>query len=76
MFKPSIFDNAKKLQNRRRVVPRSTDLYDGSPNDPISTAQIAILDAAAGKPITAAALNGTSDPSAQSQTPSTTSLAA
>jgi actin-related protein 8 len=62
MFKPSIFDNAKKLQNRRRVVPRSTDLYDGSPNDPISTAQIAILDAAAGKPITAAALNGTSDP--------------
>jgi actin-related protein 8 len=51
LFKPSIFDNAKKLENRRQIVPRSVDLYDGSPNDPISQAQIAVLEASAGKPV-------------------------
>jgi actin-related protein 8 len=71
MFKPSIFDNAKKLENRRKVVPRSVDLYDGSPNDPISQAQIAILEAAAGKPVVAAApvVNGTADPTLPVSTP-------
>jgi actin-related protein 8 len=45
------------------VVPRSVDLYDGSPNDPISQAQIAILEAAAGKPVVpAATVNGNIDP--------------
>ncbi|KAF2024777.1 actin-like ATPase domain-containing protein [Setomelanomma holmii] len=68
LFKPSIFDNAKKLQNRRKVIPRSVDLYDGSPNDPISQAQIAILEAAAGKPVVAA-VNGTCDPIAAVSTP-------
>jgi actin-related protein 8 len=71
MFKPSIFDNAKKLENRRKVVPRSVDLYDGSPNDPISQAQIAILEAAAGKPVVAAApvVNGTADSTLPVSTP-------
>lgn len=51
----------RKLENRRRVVPRSVDLYDGSPNDPISQAQIAIIETAAGKPIVTA-VNGGPDP--------------
>ena len=40
---------------------RSVDLYDGSPNDPISQAQIAIIEAAAGKPVVAT-INGAQDP--------------
>jgi actin-related protein 8 len=53
------------------VVPRSVDLYDGSPNDPISQAQISILEAAAGKPVVAAApaVNGTADPTMAVSTP-------
>lgn len=42
-FQPSIFDNSMKLRGRRKLIPRSQDLYDGSPNDPISTAQTAII---------------------------------
>ncbi|KAF2199247.1 actin-like ATPase domain-containing protein [Delitschia confertaspora ATCC 74209] len=56
-FKPAIFDHSKKLEFRRKIIPRSVDLYDGSPNDPISTAQIAVIEAAAGHPTT----NGTQD---------------
>ncbi|CAO2647847.1 Nn.00g087690.m01.CDS01 [Neocucurbitaria sp. VM-36] len=66
LFKPSIFENARKLEQRRNVVPRSVDLYDGSPNDPISQAQITILETAAGKPIVAAPVNGTQDPAVSS----------
>lgn len=58
-FKPSIFDHSKKLEGRRTVIPRSVDLYDGSPNDPISQAQMAVIEAAAGKPA-----NGTQESSA------------
>lgn len=68
LFKPSIFENTLKLENRRKVVPRSVDLYDGSPNDPISQAQIAVIETAAGKPVVAAATNGTQD-AAVSSTP-------
>ncbi|KAL8832233.1 MAG: hypothetical protein Q9170_004954 [Blastenia crenularia] len=42
-FQPSIFDNSMKLQDRRKLIDRSRDLYDGSPNDPVSTAQSAIV---------------------------------
>jgi actin-related protein 8 len=38
-FKPSIFDNSEKLAGRRKLIPASTDLYDGKPNDPDSEAQ-------------------------------------
>lgn len=48
LFKPSIFDHSKKLEGFRKVVPRSLDLYDGSPSDPTSTAQQAVYDFAAG----------------------------
>ncbi|OAL49379.1 actin-like ATPase domain-containing protein [Pyrenochaeta sp. DS3sAY3a] len=67
-FKPSIFENANKLEDRRRVVPRSVDLYDGSPNDPISQAQISVIDSAAGRPVVAAPTNGTQE-SAVASTP-------
>ncbi len=42
-FQPSIFDNSLKLRGRRKLIPPSRDLYDGSPNDPHSTAQTAII---------------------------------
>lgn len=42
-FQPSIFDNSLKLRGRRKLIPRSQDLYDGSPNDPHSTAQTAVI---------------------------------
>jgi actin-related protein 8 len=48
------------LEGRRKVVPRSVDLYDGSPNDPTSIAQLAIIEAAAGKPL-ATIVNGTQE---------------
>ena len=42
-FTPTFFDNSPKLEGRRKVLGSSTDLYDGSPNDPVSSAQSAIL---------------------------------
>ncbi|KAK2737379.1 actin-like protein arp8 [Myotisia sp. PD_48] len=42
-FQPEIFDHSKKLAGRRKLISRSYDLYDGQPNDPISTAQSEIL---------------------------------
>ncbi|KAI4156078.1 MAG: hypothetical protein LQ341_000053 [Variospora aurantia] len=42
-FRPSIFDSSPKLRDRRKLIDRSRDLYDDSPNDPVSTAQSAII---------------------------------
>lgn len=42
-FQPTIFDHSSKLRGRRKLIPRSQDLYDSSPNDPTSTAQTAII---------------------------------
>ncbi|KAI4089354.1 MAG: hypothetical protein L6R37_008062 [Teloschistes peruensis] len=42
-FQPTIFDHSLKLKDRRKLVSRSRDLYDDSPNDPVSTAQSAII---------------------------------
>ncbi|KAL9014516.1 MAG: hypothetical protein Q9173_000839 [Seirophora scorigena] len=42
-FRPSIFDNSLKLRDRRKLIDRSRDLYDDSPNDPVSAAQSAII---------------------------------
>ncbi|KAI9895072.1 MAG: actin-like protein arp8 [Vezdaea aestivalis] len=39
LFQPSIFDNSNKLRGRHKLIPRSYDLYDSSPNDPVSSAQ-------------------------------------
>lgn len=43
LFKPTIFDDADKLEGRRKLVDKSYDIYDGKPNDPSSTAQAEIL---------------------------------
>ncbi|EED20539.1 chromatin remodeling complex subunit (Arp8), putative [Talaromyces stipitatus ATCC 10500] len=42
-FQPSIFSHDDKLQGRRKLLPRSYDIYDGQPNDPTSAAQSEIL---------------------------------
>lgn len=41
-FHPQIFDNSNKLDRRHSLIPRSVDLYNGHPNDPISPAQMAV----------------------------------
>ncbi|KAK7614795.1 chromatin remodeling complex subunit [Phyllosticta paracitricarpa] len=46
-FVPTIFDHSEKLKGRRKLIPPSFDLYDGSPNDPQSAAQSTILQIAA-----------------------------
>ena len=42
-FQPSMFDHSEKLKGRRKLIGPSEDLYDGSPNDPVSSAQSAIV---------------------------------
>ncbi|KAK5718369.1 actin-like protein arp8 [Elasticomyces elasticus] len=42
-FKPAIFDHSDKLTGRHTIVPRSTDLYNGHPNDPLSKAQLDVV---------------------------------
>ena len=42
-FQPSIFEHSEKLKGRRKLIGRSQDLYDSSPNDPVSSAQSAIV---------------------------------
>ncbi|KAF2432854.1 actin-like ATPase domain-containing protein [Tothia fuscella] len=42
-FIPTLFDHSNKLFGRHKVIDRSYDLYDGSPNDPIPVAQAAVL---------------------------------
>ena len=42
-FQPSIFDHSGKLSGRRKLIGPSLDLYDGSPNDPVSSAQSEIV---------------------------------
>ena len=46
-FKPELFNNADKLNGRRKLIDLSYDIYDGKPNDPTSKAQLEILSAIA-----------------------------
>ncbi|OKL57092.1 hypothetical protein UA08_07571 [Talaromyces atroroseus] len=49
-FQPAIFSaggDGDKLQGRRKLLPRSLDIYDGQQNDPTSAAQSEILAAIA-----------------------------
>jgi actin-related protein 8 len=50
------------------VVPRSVDLYDGSPNDPMTNAQLAVIEAASGK-LASAPVNGVPEVSNAVATP-------
>ena len=42
-FQPTLFENAHKLEGRRKLIEPSMDLYDGGPNDPVSSAQSAVI---------------------------------
>ena len=42
-YQPTIFDNSQKLKGRRQLIDRSYDLYEGGPNDPVSSAQSAVI---------------------------------
>ena len=42
-YQPTIFDNSQKLKGRRKLIDRSYDLYEGGPNDPVSSAQSAVI---------------------------------
>ncbi|KAK6601448.1 hypothetical protein H4I96_06789 [Botrytis cinerea] len=56
-YEPSIFDNSDKLNGRRKLLDRSYNAYDiDTPDDPTSSAQLAIL--AAIKPSIATNANG------------------
>ncbi|KAF2843345.1 actin-like ATPase domain-containing protein [Patellaria atrata CBS 101060] len=43
-FEPDLFDISSKLEGRRKLIDKGYDLYDGSPSDPISNAQIDVLE--------------------------------
>ena len=49
-FRPTIFDHSQRMQGRRRLIDRSYDLYDGLPNDPMSLAQLAVIQYASSNP--------------------------
>lgn len=40
---PGLFDNSHKLDGRRKLIEASTDIYEGGPNDPVSSAQSAVI---------------------------------
>ncbi len=43
-YRPQVFSHSGKLAGRRKLLDCSYDLYDGSPNDPLSAAQVSILE--------------------------------
>lgn len=71
-FQPSIFDNSEKLNGRRRLIDQSCDLYEGGPNDPVASAQSAVISLispnapangeANGDSVNGSTLNGSSKP--------------
>lgn len=73
-FQPAIFGNdGDKLKGRRKLLPRSVDIYDGQQNDPTSAAQSEILTAIA-PPLPEADL-ATAEEEKPSQTNGTTAAA-
>jgi actin-related protein 8 len=50
-FKPSVLSHSHKLAGRQSLWPRSYDIYDNSPNDPVSSAQIATYTSLSSKPL-------------------------
>jgi len=42
-FQPTVFDNSLKMKGRRKLIEPSSDLYEGGPNDPVSSAQSAVI---------------------------------
>lgn len=42
-YRPALYGGTDKLVGRRSIISRSYDMYDGAPNDPLSTAQAHLL---------------------------------
>ena len=42
-FQPGLFDTSEKLIGRRKLIEPSMDIYEGGPNDPVSSAQSAVI---------------------------------
>ena len=59
-FQPTIFDNSQKLKGRRKLIDRSYDIYEGGPNDPVSSAQSAVISLISPIMPTSSQLNGDS----------------
>ena len=59
-FQPTIFDNSQKLKGRRKLIDRSYDIYEGGPNDPVSSAQSAVISLISPIISTSSQLNGDS----------------
>lgn len=51
-YNPTLLDHSEKLRGRRSLWERSYDLYDGHPNDPLSTAQLQLFQSLAPRPPT------------------------
>ena len=49
-YQPGLFDNSQKLVGRRKLIGSSVDIYEGGPNDPVSTAQSAVIASIAPNP--------------------------
>ena len=59
-FQPGLFDNSHKLDGRRKLIEPSMDIYEGGPNDPVSSAQSAVIALIAPTAPTELAVNGES----------------
>jgi actin-related protein 8 len=57
-FKPEAFDDPGKIAGRRRLVDLSYDIYEGTPNDPKSSAQAEILALIAPEEVPKVTING------------------
>ncbi|KAK4697780.1 actin-related protein 8, partial [Lecanoromycetidae sp. Uapishka_2] len=72
-FQPTIFDHSQKLNGRHTLIGRSYDIYEGGPNDPVSSAQSAVISlisplGPAAAPANGETANGHSTPAAAKQT--------
>lgn len=57
-FKPDVFEDPGKMAGRRRLIDMSYDIYEGTPNDPKSTAQAEILGQLAPDEVPRVTVNG------------------
>ena len=57
-FRPEVFDDPGKMTGRRRLIDMSYDIYEGTPNDPKSTAQAEILAQLAPEEVPRVTVNG------------------
>lgn len=71
LINPFVFDHSDKLRGRRKLIELSYDLYDGTPNDPVSTAQLHVYQILGSKvtPLTSGVNSEVSGEAANGRTP-------